>query len=94
MAKNKYTKIGAMLNGEYGPFLVMGDSKGKEEFQYTVKIQRKNAKGEVVQVTNPMLSLFDPRKSPVKEGQKPRNVPDKLLYELFIKESLEGDNLN
>lgn len=94
MAKNKYTKVGAVLDGQYGPFLILGDTKGKEEYQYDVKVQRKNKKGEAVMVTNPMLSLFDPRKTPLKEGQKPRNVPDKLLFEVFIVEKTEGDDLN
>lgn len=94
MAKNKYTKIGAVLNGEYGPYLVTGDTKGKEEYQYDVKIQRKNKKGEAVMVTNPLLSLFDPRKAPVKEGKAPRNVPEKLLYEVFIVEKADGEDLS
>lgn len=94
MAKNKYTKVGAVLKGQYGPFLILGDTKGKEEYQYDVKVQRKNKKGEAVMVTNPLLSLFDPRDTPPKEGKTPRNVPENLLYEVFIVEKNDGEELS
>jgi hypothetical protein len=65
MAKNKYTKIGAVIQGEYGPFLVLGNTKSKDEkYNYEVQVMVKKADGTKVVVKNPLLSLFDPRNSP------------------------------
>lgn len=89
MAKKKYTKIGAILKGDYGPFMVTGDTKGNPEYQYEVQIMVKKANGEQLVLKNPMISLFDPRNAKVEEGKEPRNVSEKLLFEVMLSQPLE-----
>lgn len=82
----KYTKLGVILEGQYGPFMVLGSTKGKEEYQYEVQVMVKNSKGEKVALAkNPLISLYDPRKRQVEEG-KERKVPDNLLFEVTLVE--------
>ncbi len=84
--KKKYTKIGNIWEGKFGPYAQLGDNKNKnQDYNFDVKIMVKNAKGDkVLDVVNGAIQLQDPRKRPVKEGQKPRNVPESLKYELVI----------
>jgi predicted MPP superfamily phosphohydrolase len=87
--KKKYTKIGAVLKGQYGPFVVLGNDKAKDDkYNYDVQIMVKNAAGDkLALVKNPMLTLKDPREFLDKDGN-PRQVNDKVMYELSIVEDM------
>lgn len=89
MPKKKYTKLGVVWEGEYGPYVRLGESKSKnEQYNFEVQIMVKNSKGEkVALVKNPVLSLFDPRKNEKRAG----NVPEKLKYELMLAEELKDE---
>lgn len=90
MAKKKYTKIGAVLKGEYGPFIVLGDENNQNpKYQYDVQIMVKNGAGEKVShVKNGTLSLKDPRTFTDRDGN-PRKVNEKVLFEISIVEDSE-----
>lgn len=84
--KNKtYTKIGTVLEGQYGPYIILGSSKNKDpKYDFEVQVLVKNAKGEKVKlVKNPLLSLYDPRNRTDKDGN-PRKVPDSVKFEVSI----------
>lgn len=90
--KSKWTKVGAVLKGNKGPFAVLGNSKASNAaYNYDVKIQVKNGNGDTVMVKNPLLTFIDPRKSKNKDGQE-RNIPEKLLQEIFIVEDISDDS--
>lgn len=87
--KKKYTKIGAVLKGQYGPFVVLGNAKSKDaKFNYDVQIMVKNTSGDkLALVKNPILMLKDPRDFLDKDGN-PRQVNEKVMYELSIVEDV------
>jgi len=83
----KWQKLGVVLRGDKGPFLILGDLKNKDsKYQYTVELIVKDSKGEVVHtVQNPLISLSDPRSRPgITEEQRAR-ISDKLRYEAIVK---------
>lgn len=88
--QKKYTKIGAVLKGQYGPFIVMGnDRANKPEYKYEVQIMVRDAQGnQVVLVKNPMVKLQDPRSFVREDGTSP-NVPDKIMYDLTLVTDVE-----
>jgi len=85
MAKDKkYTKIGSIWQGKYGPVLFTGDEKAQNpDYQFEVQILVKDGKGnKKTVVKNPVLSLKDPREFENRAGK----VPEKLLFEVSIVE--------
>lgn len=87
MNKPKYKKIGAVLRGDKGPFLVMGDTKAKnKQYQYDVELVVRDSDGkEVLKVKNPLISLFDPRTRPGITEEELERVPEKVRYEVCVK---------
>lgn len=91
MAKKRYTKLGNIWKGEYGPYIRLGDDKSKNpKYNYTVQLRVLDSEGNVVTtVKNPLVSLYDPRKRKVEEGKEPRNVPEALMFEISLGEEVE-----
>ena len=89
MAKKKYTKIGAVLKGDNGPFIVMGNERAKDaKYNYDVQIMVKDSEGnKITLVKNPLISLRDPRTIVKKDGTNPK-VPEVILFELSIAEDV------
>lgn len=91
--KKKYTKIGAVLQGKYGPFLVTGNTKStKPEYNYDVLVRVQESvmvDGKPVvktQVKNAILTLQDPRNRKDADLNK---IPDTLLYDVSIVEDAD-----
>lgn len=88
----KYTKVGAVLQGKYGPFMVTGNTKAtdaKYNYDVLVRVQETDAEGKAVvktQVKNHILTLQDPRDRKDADLSK---IPDTLLYEVVIVEAVE-----
>lgn len=87
-SKKKYTKIGAVLKGDYGPYVILGNTRAKDQkYNYDVQVMVKGADGnKLALVKNPILTLRDPRTITRKDGSTP-NVPESVLYELSIVEA-------
>lgn len=91
--KKKYHNVGVVLQGQYGPYLILGNTRAKDEkYNFDVIIRISTPSGEkTYQVKNPLLNLRDPRKQKNKDGSD-RKVPDNLLYEVSASEALEEEN--
>lgn len=85
----KFQKVGVVLRGDKGPFLVMGDSKAKSKnYQFEVELTVRDGNGkEVLRVKNPLLNMFDPRKRPGIKEEDAARLSDKLRYEVMVKAS-------
>lgn len=61
--KKKTVRVGTILNGKYGPFMVLGSGKNsKPQYTYTVEIRVKDSAGNVVyQGKNPLVKMFKPK---------------------------------
>lgn len=86
--KYKRTKVGTVMQGEYGPFLMIGSKNNKDpKYDFTAKVAVKKADGTVVSVTDGILAL-----EPVtnKDGQEViTRTGKKILYSLVIKEEVQ-----
>lgn len=85
MAK-QYIKLGAVLEGDKGPFIVLGNSKATDpKYNSTVALTVTDGDGNVlVEGNNGLISLFDPRKRPGITEEQANKIPAKVLYELVI----------
>ena len=88
-SKSKMKKLGVVLKGDKGPFVILGDSKNKNpQYNYTVELTVKNAEGETVtSLTNPLLTLWDPRKRPGITEEQLGKINDKVRYDVMVSES-------
>ncbi len=86
--KKKYTNLGVVWKGEYGPYITFGKTNSKDEqYNFEVQLMVKNSKGEkVALVKNPIVSLYDPRNNQKRDTSK---LPESLLYEVTLKEEVE-----
>lgn len=68
-----------------GMYIALGDSRNKNpDFNYSVEVIVKNAKGEVVaSQTDGFLTILDPRKSPKANLDALAKVPN-LRSEIFV----------
>ena len=76
----KTVRLGTILNGQYGPFMVLGSGKNsKPEYAFTVELRIKDKDGNVVyQGKNPLVNMY-----------KPERENPKVAHELVVK--LEQD---
>jgi len=84
--KSKFKKVGAVLKGNKGSFIVLGNSKAKnEKYNYNVTLTLTDSKGELLaEQTNGLLSVFDPRKRPGITDEERERIPESVLMELFV----------
>lgn len=84
--KKKYTKVGAVLKGQKGSFVVLGNTKSRnEKYNYNVEIRVTDNSGNVItEQKNGILSVFDPRKRPGISEEDSARIPESVLYELFV----------
>lgn len=63
MEKKKSVKLGAILTGKNGPFMVLGNSKNKDpRYNYSVEFRVKDNEGNVIHSgKNPIVSMFAPK---------------------------------
>jgi len=80
--KKKYVKVGAVLEGQYGLFGVLGNTKAKDsKYNYDVKIQVKDAQGtKTVDLVNARLILRDPRE----KNKFASKIPKALKYDIIV----------
>lgn len=94
MGKPKYTKIGQLLKSKKGnkyARLGLTDSKNTN-YNFDVKIQVVNGKGDKVMVKNPNLAFFEPKKL-TKDGKEIK-VPEWVLGDICIVEDSEESDLS
>lgn len=86
--KYKYTKVGAVLRGDNGPYIVLGNSKATNpKYNYTVELVVKDSEGNVVSsLKNGILSTLDPRKRPGITEAEAEKISSKLISEVFVAE--------
>jgi len=88
MSENKkvYVKLGAVLQGAKGPFIVLGNSKAdKPQYNSTVDIKVTDGDGKVlVEGSNGLISLFDPRTRPGITEEQAAKISPSVLFELVI----------
>lgn len=84
----KYTKIGAVLKGKSGPYIVLGNDKAKNtKYNYTVEMIVRDGEGNVVSSTkNALLSTLDPRKRPGIKEEEVARISSSLMAEVFVSE--------
>lgn len=90
-SKKKYTKIGAVIQGQYGEFVSLGNEKSTDlRYKTTVQIRVTDGEGKVVtQVKNGTLALIDPRTNPNLTDEQKAKIPASVLKELTIVETVE-----
>lgn len=83
--KKKYTKVGSVMDGQYGKFISLGNDRSKDpKYNYTVQIRVTDGEGKIVQSKNGRLSMMDPRKRPGITEDQASKIPESLVSELFI----------
>lgn len=85
--KKKWVKVGALLKGQYGDYIRLGQNNSKNpKYNYDVKIMVKNSEGtKVLDVLNGSVKLSDPRKFKNQDGSE-RNIPESLRFELLVED--------
>lgn len=83
--KKTYTKLGAILAGKKGPFLILGNSKASQaKYNYDVEVKVTNGEGKVLaNFKNGLISCLDPRKRPNITEDEAKKIPDSVEFELF-----------
>lgn len=86
--KYKYTKVGAVLKGENGPYIVLGNDRSKSaKYNYSVEMIVRDSEGNVLTtLKNGILSTSDPRKRPNITEEEASKISSKLMAEVFIAE--------
>lgn len=88
--KRKLTKIGTVWSKKEDPdkfFIKLGEQGKNEQYNLTVELVVKNAKGEVVgKQTDGFLQLLDPRKSPIANQDALSKVPNLQFDVVFAAE--------
>lgn len=84
--KKKYTKIGAVVKGQYGEFITLGNEKATNvQYQTSVLIRVVDAQGNVIeQVKNGKLTMIDPRNNKNITDEQRARIPDSIIQELYI----------
>lgn len=84
--KKKSVRVGTVMNGEHGPFILLGNTKNKDpKYDYTVQVRilrgkpqtkEEFASAEVLGVfVNPLVQMFKP-------GEQ---APKSIQHELSVK---------
>ena len=82
----KYVKLGVIMKGEKGPYLILGNNKNKNaDFNYSVEVRVVDNSGNKKAYTkNGILSLFNPRKRPGITEEQASRIPKSLEYDVML----------
>ena len=86
MAKTWVNNVGVLRKTAKGPYLLLGNPKGKDEqYRTTVTLTVKDFKGNIItEEVNPLISLQDPRKRKGISEEQAASIPEELRYVLSI----------
>lgn len=83
----KYVKVGTIMNGKFGNFVALGNSKANnEKYRFTTELVVTDSSGKVLgKTTNGLLMVQDPRTRPGITEDQLDKIPDNVFRELVLK---------